>query len=179
MPAQSWSAGRAKRRRWFGLVIVSFLAGAWLLSLGTRSSIGLNVGSTTALVLLGRGALELHWHAELLTEEHVGWLKAAGPRSGIIPHWHRRPIKNHASLFRTPPRTPRTVGWTSSLNVPLWIPVVLIGGVVIIPLLRERDAGPDHCDNCTYDLTGNESGICPECGTETSAMNMARSDGHR
>ncbi len=23
-----------------------------------------------------------------------------------------------------------------------------------------------HCKACRYDLTGNESGVCPECGTE-------------
>ena len=23
-----------------------------------------------------------------------------------------------------------------------------------------------HCKNCGYNLTGNESGVCPECGTE-------------
>jgi RNA polymerase subunit RPABC4/transcription elongation factor Spt4 len=22
-----------------------------------------------------------------------------------------------------------------------------------------------HCVNCDYNLTGNESGMCPECGT--------------
>ena len=25
------------------------------------------------------------------------------------------------------------------------------------------------CPECAYDLTGNESGVCPECGTATAA----------
>lgn len=25
---------------------------------------------------------------------------------------------------------------------------------------------PGHCQTCGYDLTGNLSGVCPECGTE-------------
>ena len=29
---------------------------------------------------------------------------------------------------------------------------------------RGRDAR--SCRRCDYDLTGNESGVCPECGTE-------------
>jgi hypothetical protein len=44
-------------------------------------------------------------------------------------------------------------------------------GAVITGKTRLRtvfDAGPpypkDHCRNCGYDLTGNESGRCPECG---------------
>jgi hypothetical protein len=39
-----------------------------------------------------------------------------------------------------------------------------------LPLLfeRERCYARDHkglCINCGYNLTGNESGVCPECGT--------------
>ena len=25
---------------------------------------------------------------------------------------------------------------------------------------------PGHCRKCSYNLTANESGVCPECGTE-------------
>jgi len=38
---------------------------------------------------------------------------------------------------------------------------------VVVWTIRRRDprrrAG--HCRSCGYDLTGNESGVCPECGT--------------
>ena len=32
---------------------------------------------------------------------------------------------------------------------------------------REQEPAAQHlrCENCGYDLTGNESGVCPECGT--------------
>ena len=29
---------------------------------------------------------------------------------------------------------------------------------------EKRQQLPGHCQHCGYDLTGNESGICPECG---------------
>lgn len=32
---------------------------------------------------------------------------------------------------------------------------------------RRRRHKPGHCLNCEYDLTGNTSGVCPECGTST------------
>ena len=35
----------------------------------------------------------------------------------------------------------------------------------IIEKLKRRPL-PGHCQKCSYDLTGNLSGVCPECGTE-------------
>lgn len=32
-------------------------------------------------------------------------------------------------------------------------------------MARRRQIPPGHCQSCGYDLTGNESGICPECGS--------------
>ncbi len=51
---------------------------------------------------------------------------------------------------------------------------ILSGGPVcasILTALVLRFALPDlprpgHCSRCGYNLTGNESGTCPECGTE-------------
>ena len=35
--------------------------------------------------------------------------------------------------------------------------------------LRQRRPKPGHCLGCGYDLTGNQSGLCPECGTSVSS----------
>jgi len=47
-----------------------------------------------------------------------------------------------------------------------WVPIPLLAVYPIVFLVsalgRRR---PDHCLHCDYDLTGNESGVCPECGT--------------
>lgn len=32
--------------------------------------------------------------------------------------------------------------------------------------LKERARRGEICGACLYDLTGNESGVCPECGTK-------------
>jgi len=50
--------------------------------------------------------------------------------------------------------------------LPLWIPffILLIPTALLWRLDRRRfPAG--HCQECGYDLTGNVSGRCPECGT--------------
>jgi hypothetical protein len=39
----------------------------------------------------------------------------------------------------------------------------LVAGL-IAPYLRSRPPIPGRCRECGYDLTGNVSGICPECG---------------
>jgi hypothetical protein len=59
-----------------------------------------------------------------------------------------------------------------------WIPRACLGGgvvlvwyfvtVVVVAVRRlpgvMATMAEDHCGACGYDLTGNESGICPECG---------------
>jgi hypothetical protein len=49
------------------------------------------------------------------------------------------------------------------LEVPPWmvaIPLLIAAGVVH----RRNRPKPNRCRNCEYDLTGNVSGVCPECG---------------
>jgi hypothetical protein len=38
---------------------------------------------------------------------------------------------------------------------------------------RRRRAVRGRCDACGYDLTGNASGVCPECGRESDAVKGA------
>jgi len=50
--------------------------------------------------------------------------------------------------------------------LPLWIPFVLIGLPTAWLWRRDRRRPrPGCCAACGYDLTGNVSGRCPECGT--------------
>ncbi len=60
--------------------------------------------------------------------------------------------------------------WSGGFAVPLiWLAgIFLIGSfAMLVPetrsLFRQR-VEPGHCRQCEYDLTGNVSGICPECG---------------
>jgi len=54
----------------------------------------------------------------------------------------------------------------SSFVVPLWLPLIAIGVPTGILWYRDRKPiPPGHCLRCGYNLTGNESGVCPECAT--------------
>ena len=50
-------------------------------------------------------------------------------------------------------------------TVPLWVPFAAI--IIPTTILWSRDRRPPkgYCPHCGYNLTGNESGVCPECAT--------------
>jgi len=54
-------------------------------------------------------------------------------------------------------------GW--ELDIPLWYILLAVGIPTGYLWYRDRRPPPGHCRKCGYDLTGNVSGICPECGT--------------
>jgi hypothetical protein len=52
-----------------------------------------------------------------------------------------------------------------------YIPLILLSAYMAFRPRTDREdlqnwvCDPQHCGRCGYDLTGNVSGICPECGT--------------
>ena len=55
-------------------------------------------------------------------------------------------------------------------TMPLW-PIVALAAVapavwLVDPLRKRRRRKAGQCAACGYDLTGNVSGVCPECGAE-------------
>ncbi len=66
-------------------------------------------------------------------------------------------------------RTPAGIR-VKGTEVPLWFPFVIFSAYPAIafvrgPLRRRRRRKRGECVACGYDLTGNVSGVCPECGT--------------
>lgn len=65
----------------------------------------------------------------------------------------------------------RHITWTPLRNesVPLWMPIVLLGGMSGWLFRRSRGRDPLACAACGYDLRGlTENAMCPECGRTTS-----------
>lgn len=67
-------------------------------------------------------------------------------------------------------------GWEKPrwmLTLPYWMAIAfLLAYPIIVVILspsrrRRRRLKQGLCLKCGYNLTGNESGVCPECGTET------------
>ena len=92
--------------------------------------------------------------------------------------WHSDvpPLRAWLPKLRSPPPSPpppTTIGERVTigekkviLRLPLWIPFVLVMVPTVFCIWRDRRViPPGHCKKCRYDLEGNVSGICPECGT--------------
>lgn len=50
---------------------------------------------------------------------------------------------------------------------PLWIPLLVLAIPTVILWRRDRRYPVGHCRGCGYDLTGNVTGVCSECGQRT------------
>ena len=46
---------------------------------------------------------------------------------------------------------------------------LIFGMFLVFRVVNKREVGPNDCVTCGYNLTGNVSGRCPECGTVTGA----------
>jgi hypothetical protein len=96
------------------------------------------------LSLRSRGAAHLSapcwwWQSELYTVN--------GPSPGAIPGG---PFP--AGSFST------------EVTVPLWAPFVGAAGLAVACWRLDRRRPPGACPKCGYDLKGNTTGVCPECG---------------
>ncbi len=60
-------------------------------------------------------------------------------------------------------------------NLPLGAMLVVLPVPTIVLVRRARQLGPNQCKRCSYDLTGNVSGVCPECGTKCQNVETSKS----
>jgi len=83
--------------------------------------------------------------------------------SGIRDKWFAIP---GFTIWTNPAREGFTVVFSTRLISLLF---ALIPAIMLIHSLRlRRLVRLGHCLHCTYNLTGNTSGVCPECGTPTA-----------
>lgn len=64
----------------------------------------------------------------------------------------------------------------TAIIVPFWLTLAVVAPptLLLIWLDRRHRYGPHQCPRCGYDLTGNTSGRCPECGTAVASRAKMR-----
>ena len=95
-------------------------------------------------------------------------VSACLPREGGLilsePHEDWAAVRNDWVAAERWPSKYVGTGMTA-VTLPLWIPLALLAvPTAWLWLLDRRRPAPGKC-RCGYDLTGNTSGRCPECGT--------------
>lgn len=118
-------------------------------------------------------ALTFAWGFGLV---HRGWSVGFGGGTFTLAHvyaWSQTewlPILSRAPFPPSPRWLPHLTpfygpggGWIADL--PMWIPLTLAIGASAVFWHRDRRFQPGACQKCGYNLTGNTSGRCPECGT--------------
>ncbi len=56
--------------------------------------------------------------------------------------------------------------WNRTAYIPLWLPFATLAIPTAYLFWPDSRCPPEgHCQSCGYNLTGNVSGVCPECGT--------------
>ena len=144
--------------KWIGLVLSVMMLGLWVFSVLFVTH-GSSIGPWSLSIAFGR----------------IGFAESplGPPGSECTPYYS--PLKLFAAQkpwiefaytflgFRLPFK-----GIGGMLFVPVWLFVVAVGFPTGILWWRDRRPKAGLCKVCKYDLTGNESGVCPECGTAVS-----------
>lgn len=144
-----------------------------------RASVARRVAKWAALamcVLLAAGLVFQVWHTVAWTNSYgtgvrlmegqvqIGWMRV--PQSGTARFVWRldraRPV-DFRTYWQLP--LPSVYGDYVHLPVSLLPLLVLLASLTFVLWLRDRlRFAAGYCPKCGYDLTGNVSGRCPECG---------------
>ena len=173
-------AGHRRRLRrvgkWAGLGVCAVIVAAGTGSAARQWGYTAYEGPRVRVTVVD-GAIEVSWWTPAPPSQTASPLTVATP-SDVA--YVERLIAEIAGLAARPwflrlAWLPRTRGDRADgyLLLPLWIPLAIVGIPTAILWWRDRRRIPaGHCRKCGYNLTGNVSGVCPECGTAFRMENL-------
>jgi hypothetical protein len=119
----------------------------------------------------GRGRIGpvagLHCERAFRPERWTSLATGLNEAGAWLPSWHR--VRWWPA--NPGPGGPETRVTQTTADIPMWVPVsALLALLAITRLIRRRRRTPLCCSKCGYNLTGNISGRCPECGCATKSL---------
>jgi hypothetical protein len=89
-------------------------------------------------------------------------------RRGVWDHYRRHIAPTYfIPVYRQQRLMGEEFSWVSIPLLFLFAPLFI---VTLLAWKKARKNCNGHCVKCRYDLTGNISGVCPECGTPIERM---------
>lgn len=148
---------RLRRLKWTGVIVTLATACIWIGSGFVHVRIQNNYGRRTRhpfALILGSGLIEFRTNPAELFPPTFNYF-----RNGRI-YWPLPRIERIAYTYPS-----RRGEFIHRVCIPLWIPFLLVAIATVHMFWRDYRRIPSgHCQKCGYPLTGNTSGICPECG---------------
>jgi hypothetical protein len=156
-------------RRWFkwaGVTVYSLLLVMWVFSIWGYVVWQVRVGNLNYQFILNAHLFVIAWtDIKLLFSPPLQW------RLGSYPMPHYLPELLLPKLIKqTVAAGISNAGYCRWFMLPMWIPLLIVAIPTAFLFWRDRRI-LGYCQKCDYNLTGNTSGICPECG-EKIPMSM-------
>ena len=159
---------RSRTRRilkWVGLAMSGVVVLAWVISRAT--SIMVDPTKSLRVAIYGGGVRYAIWRPGR-TDDLVGVVWIQTPPKAEKQGWYLCEVYGAEATRWLPsvgvsdPALRGTIVHTA--YIPFWMLLALVGLPTAILWYRDRRWPKGRCQSCGYDLTGNVSGICPECG---------------
>ncbi len=145
------------------------------------------IGYATCAVIAVNALVSLQWRFGVVRDDWAVLVQ----RSGVCFDWWWH-LAGHAQMVRDEVWYPtgafayRDTGrtlladmlqqFTPAVIIPHWI----LFAIAVVPTVylrwRYRRPPRGHCQSCGYDLTGNVSGRCPECGSAVLSDTSERTE---
>ena len=147
--------------KWVGLVGCVLIVVAW----GVSTTRYLSFITNSCAVSFGKGCFFVSWPDDRLIELALATDRIRkGWNYGVDP---RRTVSRDLG-FRWPSlcRSSDDSSWFGYLLIPCWLMLPFMAIPTAILWYRDRRPPRGHCQRCGYNLTGNVTGVCSECGEQ-------------